>query len=222
MAGPLPNDTTEFSSRKRSILELLKANPDSTLASVAKALGVSRAATLRHLASLENDGFVQRTYLTGRVGRPPASFRVTSCAQWLFPQAYVQLSLSAMDYIEKVLGRPAVVRMLEERGLELRRAHQSHFDSPALSERARQLARLRDREGYMASFKRSRRESFEIVEHNCPILAIAGKYGEACDVERRFFQDILRADVTVSHRLVAGDPVCRFLVKDRTPVTGPA
>jgi len=55
----------------------------------------------------------------------------------------------------------------------------------------------------------------EMFEHNCPIMAVAETYPEACRVEREMFQNLLGADVETSHRVVAGDPVCRFLVRDR-------
>jgi DeoR family transcriptional regulator, suf operon transcriptional repressor len=82
-----------------------------------------------------------------------------------------------------------------------------------------ELARIRDEEGYMAEVQSRRSSDLVLLEHNCPILAIAEKYGEACDVERRLFRNLLGTDVLVSHRVVAGDPVCRFLV--RVPLNPP-
>jgi len=54
-----------------------------------------------------------------------------------------------------------------------------------------------------------------MLEHNCPIMAVAETYPEACRVEREMFQKLLGADVETSHRVVAGDPVCRFLIRGR-------
>ena len=42
-----------------------------------------------------------------------------------------------------------------------------------------------------------------------------GRFPEACEVERRMFESMLKAKVTTSHRVVAGDPVCRFLIRPR-------
>src|SRR5438445_338110 len=55
----------------------------------------------------------------------------------------------------------------------------------------------------------------EMLEHNCPIMAVAEAFPEACSVEREMFQNLIHADVETSHRVVAGDPVCRFLIRRR-------
>src|SRR5207245_799950 len=38
-------------------------------------------------------------------------------------------------------------------------------------------------------------------------------FPEAGGVERERFQNLISADVETSHRVVAGDPVCRFLIR---------
>ncbi len=218
--APSSSVSSGFSSAKRSVLMLLKREPNATLGRVAQFLGTSRAAAWKHLARLEDEGLVQRDYERGPKGRPHARFRLTPSSQQLFPQAYVQLSLGALGFIERTQGREAVVRMLEERARELREMHGSRLSGLDLSERVGELTRIRDEEGYMASSKRQRVTGFELLEYNCPILMIAEKYGEACDVERRLFRDMLCADVSVRHRVVAGDPVCRFMIRpSRTPTT---
>jgi predicted ArsR family transcriptional regulator len=68
----------------------------------------------------------------------------------------------------------------------------------------------------MAETAPQTRGSFEIREHNCPILALAGAYPEACETERRMFETLLGARVDVDHRLAAGDSVCRFRVRPGT------
>ncbi len=67
----------------------------------------------------------------------------------------------------------------------------------------------------MAEVGPRRRGSIEMLEHNCPILAVAERFPEACETERRMFESLLAARVDVAHRVVAGDPVCRFLVRER-------
>ena len=79
-----------------------------------------------------------------------------------------------------------------------------------------ELVRIRDEGGYMAELGQARRNVVEMFEHNCPIMAVAETYPEACRVEREMFQNLLGADVETSHRVVAGDPVCRFLIRGRS------
>lgn len=204
---------------KRVVLTFLKRSPGATLADIATALGISRTGALKHLVLLEAEGWLARDYRSGRRGRPRVCFRLTTQAQGAFPAAYAETALTAMEYLEKHHGRAAVREMLEDRAQALRSRHAARLAGKALAERVGELGRIRDEEGYMAEVKRTRSEGLLLLEHNCPILAIAQRYGEACDVERRLFQTLLGAEVLVSHRVVAGDPVCRFLVRPR-PIPG--
>lgn len=208
-----------LSPAKRTILILLKRIPGASLKDLAVELGVSRAGALKHLAKLEGEGWVDREYRAGKMGRPRVCFRLAPSAQRIFPAAYTQTALSAMTFIEKHQGRAAVVQMLEERAEELRERHTPRLARKDLPGRIRELSKIRDEEGYMSELKRPRSVGTELLEHNCPILAIAEKYGEACDVERRLFRNLLGTDVTVSHRVVAGDPVCRFLIRAEAPTS---
>jgi DeoR family transcriptional regulator, suf operon transcriptional repressor len=205
-----------FSSAKRELLVLLKQQPDLSLGEIAAARGISKVAALRHLGALEDQGLVERSYERGSVGRPVVHFRLSRRSSGIFPQSYAEMSLTALDYIERKLGRDAVVGLLQERAHDVADHHRPRLSAPDLPERVEALARIRSEGGYMAEIGGKKGSTIEMREHNCPILAIAGVYPEACEVERRMFESMLRARVATSHRVVAGDPVCRFLVRPRT------
>ena len=201
-------------SRERLLLSLKERGPLG-LQALSAELGISRVAVLRHLARLESEGLVRRAHEGGRVGRPRALFSLTDSARPLFPQAYAEVSVQALRFVERKLGRPAVVELLQGRAHELADQHRPGFPAGPLEARTRHLAELRDREGYMAAFAGRRGRAYELLEHNCPIFAIAREFPEACQVELRLFESLLGARVEASHRVVAGDPVCRFLVRPR-------
>jgi|HubBroStandDraft_1064217.scaffolds.fasta_scaffold78260_2 DeoR family transcriptional regulator, suf operon transcriptional repressor len=205
--------TPGYSSAKRELLALLKRQPGASLGEVAEGVGLSKAAVLGHLAPLESEGLVERAYRAGQVGRPRVTFRLTDRAAALFPQGYTEMSLCALEFIERRLGRTGVVQLLQERAHELEDRHRVRLDLPLLRDRVGELARIRTEGGYMAETTPKTRGAFEIREHNCPILALAGTFPEACETERRMFETLLQARVDVDHRLAAGDPVCRFRVR---------
>lgn len=204
-----------FSSAKRALLLLLKQRPNLSLREIAGARQISKVAVLRHLSSLEDQGLIERSYERSPLGRPSVHFRLSERSADIFPQAYTQMSLTAIEYIERHLGRDAVVGMLQERSHEVAEQSRSRLTDPELRPRVEALARLRSEGGYMAEVGGKKGAVVEMREHNCPILAIAGQYPEACEVERRMFESMLRANVDTSHRVVAGDPVCRFLIRPR-------
>ena len=213
--GDPPTPPNGFSSAKRELLLLLKQRPDLSLSQIATERRISKVAVLHHLSVLEDQGLVERSYSRGSVGRPAVHFRVSQKSAGVFPQAYTQVSIAALEFIERRLGRNAVVGMLQERSHELAEQNRPRLAVPELRERVEELARLRSEGGYMAEVGGKKGAAVEMREHNCPILAIAGQFPEACEVERRMFESMLRANVTTSHRVVAGDPVCRFLIRPR-------
>ena len=209
----MPPVAPGYSSPKRAILQLLKERPGASLQEIAEGLGVSKAAVLGHLPALEREGLVIRLYQAGHVGRPRATFRLTDRAATLFPQGYTEMSLCALDFIERRLGRDAVVEVLQERAHELEDRHRARLEGASLQDRVGALVKIRTEGGYMAETGGRSKGTFEIREHNCPILALAGRYPEACETERRMFERMLSARVDVQHRMAAGDSVCRFLVR---------
>ena len=206
-----------YSSAKREILLLLKKRPGVSLSELARARGISKVAALRHIGALEQQGLVERSYEHRDVGRPSVHFRLSRRASGIFPQAYAQMSLTALEFIERRLGREAVVEALQERAHDVEDQNRVRLTAPDLRRRVEALAQLRSEGGYMAEATGAKGSTVEMREHNCPVLAIAGVYPEACEVERRMFESMLRARVETSHRVVAGDPVCRFLVRPRPP-----
>jgi predicted ArsR family transcriptional regulator len=204
-----------FSSSKRELLFLLKQRPNLSLAEIAAERHVSKVAVLHHLAALEEQGLVERFYERTGPGRPAVHFHLSQNSADVFPQAYAQMSLTALEFIERRLGRDAVVGMLQERSHDLADQNRSRLAAPDLRRRVQELARLRSEGGYMAELGGAQGSTVELREHNCPILAIAGEFPKACEVERRMFESMLRAQVSTSHRVVAGDPVCRFLIRPR-------
>ncbi|TLZ77299.1 MAG: transcriptional regulator [Methanobacteriota archaeon] len=204
-----------FSSAKKQILLTLKRQGSVSLGDLATGLAISKMATLKHLSALEGKGLVERSSRAGGRGRPRAFFALTRNASTLFPEAYTHMTLSALRFIEEKLGRDAVVRLLEQRAQEVLDANRGRMPDGGLKEKVGELVKIRDEGGYMAELGHSGKNVIEMMEHNCPIMAVAETYPEACGVERELFQKLLRADVETSHRVVAGDPVCRFLIRHR-------
>lgn len=204
-----------FSSTKKELLVTLKRDGERSLGDLAQALGISKMAVLKHLAVLESKGLVERSLRPGGRGRPRAYFRLTRGATRLFPEAYTRMTLCALQFIEAKLGREAVVRLLEQRAQELYAANRARFEDRDFRGKVEELVVLRDQGGYMAEQGRLGRTSAEVLEHNCPILAVAEAYPEACRVEQEMFAKMIREDVEASHRVVAGDPACRFLIRKR-------
>ncbi len=215
-----PAESPSFGSTKREILLILKRDGQSDLQTLAERLHITKMAVHKHARELEERGFLQRIPLRGSVGRPRLALQLSPGAQTIFPRAYAGVSCAALAYIEEKLGRKGVEEALRRRQTETLNAYRDQVNAETLQGRVHQLARLRDQEGYMAEDHQSGFSKFEILEHNCPIIAIAENYWEACTVEREMFQRVLGANVETTHRVVAGNNVCRFLISPRRKPPG--
>ncbi len=207
-----PVDSHAFGSTKREILLVLKREGQSDLQTLAERLHISKMAVHKHTQELEDRGMVQHIPIRGATGRPRLSFQLAPGAQTLFPRAYAGVTCAALAYIEEKLGRKGVEEALRRRQTETLKTYRDLVVGETLPGRVHQLAELRDREGYMAEDHQAGPSKFEILEHNCPIIAIAENYWEACTVENELFRKVLNANVETTHRVVAGSNVCRFLV----------
>ena len=76
-----------------------------------------------------------------------------------------------------------------------------------------ELTRILDEDGYLAECVEMDDGTWRIVEHNCAILGVAARYGQACQSELEFIRTVLpgaRVD-RVSH-IVAGQRQCAYAV----------
>lgn len=197
------------------LLLLLKREGPVSLVDLARKMSISKMGVHKHLVNLEGRGLVERFYERGGVGRPRLWFRLSQKSNALFPKAYSDISLCALSFIERKLGRDAVEQVLMERQKQLYARYSEKLAGKEGLDRVKELARLRDEDGYMAEARRVGKNSIEMLEHNCPVLEIASKYQEACWTEQQLFTRLLGARVHATHRAAVGDHVCRFMIQPK-------
>src|SRR6266849_5757430 len=215
MSVPLPDppaDNPVFVSTKGEILLILKRQGQTDLQTLAEHLRISKMAVHKHAQELEERGLIERIPVRGTTGRPRLALRLAPSATSLFPRAYAGVTCAALAYIEEKLGRKGVEEALRRRQSETLVGYKQKVNADSLAGRVEQLTTLRDQEGYMAEEKKAGPSKYEILEHNCPIIAIAENYWEACTVENEMFRKVLDANVETTHRVVDGANVCRFLI----------
>src|SRR2546429_183738 len=93
--------------------------------------------------------------------------------------------------VEETIGRDAIVRLLRQRAQEVLDTNRNRVPDGSLKEKVSELVKIRDEGGYMAELGHAGRNVVEMLEHNCPIMAVAETYPEACRVERGVFQNLL-------------------------------
>ena len=219
-----------FSEPKKKLLYYLKVMQQAGLEELASIMKISRMAVHKHLTILQKRGLVESMEARGHVGRPRMVYQLTSQSKTVFPKSYSAIATHALDFIERNMGKEAIEKVLRERQSELFDQYYKRLNNLDFDKRVKELAKIRDEEGYMAESKKitSKGNSSNnsanaseqtgkhvLLEYNCPIIHIAEKHWEACSVETELFEKLLDAKIETTHRAAKGDLICKFLIKER-------
>jgi predicted ArsR family transcriptional regulator len=219
----LENITDGFSEPKKKLLYYLKVMQQAGLEELANVMKISRMAVHKHLAILQKRGLVESIETRGHVGRPRMVYQLTSQSKTVFPKSYSAIATHALDFIERNMGKEGVEKVLHERQSELFDQYYKRLKELDFDKRVKELARIRDEEGYMAESKKTSKSGSTgggggkhiLLEYNCPIIHIAEKHWEACSTETELFEKLLDAKIETTHRAAKGDLICKFLIKER-------
>jgi len=213
----LDNIADGFSEPKKKLLYYLKIMQQAGLEELANIMKMSRMGVHKHLALLQKRGLVEGIETRERVGRPRMIYQLTSQSKTVFPKSYSAIATHAFDFIEKNMGKEAVEKVLRERQSELFDLYYRRIKDLDFDKGVKELARIRDEEGYMAESKRESRRGGKhvLLEYNCPIIHVAEKHWEACSTESELFEKLLGANIETTHRAAKGDLICKFVIKER-------
>ena len=199
-----------LSEARRDVLYAVRRRGEATVEQVAESLAMTVSGARQHLAALAEAGLVAARDLppAGR-GRPRQVHRATPLADDLFPKAYGELTNELLGYLDADLERELFDR---RRTARIDRA-QLRLAGRPLDEQVTELARILDEDGYMAFARAHPDGSFDVVERNCAIAAVAARHPDACRSELEFIRAVL-PDATVERisHMVAGAAECGYRI----------
>ena len=190
---------------------MLKSNGSLTVSEISKELGITEMGVRRHLNTLERDGLIKASLVRQSTGRPTHIYSLTDKAEDQFPKAYRQLAIDVLDVIVDLDGQSRVQEIFKRREEILRDRYLPMLSGDTLEEKVHSLLEIQNEKGYMAELD-SNSEGFIIKEFNCPIAEIARKYPEACEGERKLFENLLGVDVMNVQCMGRGDRICAYQI----------
>jgi len=204
----------KVSARATELVTALKHTGEATADELAASLGVTVSAARQQLDNLAADGLVVwRPQSRGR-GRPIHLYRLTRAAEPLFPKAYGGLTTELLGYVAD--ADPNLVDDIFDRRRQRRlEAAQARLAAVGddFAARVAEMARILDDDGYLASWEAMPDGSFRIVEHNCAVLDVAERYGQACTSEIAFLRQALPdARVERVSHMIAGAHSCAYSI----------
>src|SRR5256885_10258630 len=151
---------------------------------LAQRLGVSVTAIGHHLKELEAASLIAYGRVQRGVGAPAFAYRLSPDGEALFPRAYEETLTQLLQRVAEQGGRQAAVGLFEDHYRDLTQQLQTELAGAAASERLDLVARLMNQQGYMAEWREAA-GTFRLSEHNCAILAVAGRFPQGCGCEGR-------------------------------------
>lgn len=209
----------DASTRSRVARSILKHGP-STANDLAHRLSLTPAAVRRHLTVLASIGQVtsreQRVYGHRGRGRPAKVFTLTDAGRAEFYQAYDQLAISALDYLQQVGGPQAVdafAAQVAEAVADRFATLQPEYDTPADA-----LVEALTAEGFVASLQPVA-SGVQLCQYHCPVAHVAAEFPQLCEAETKVFARLLGSHVQRLATIAHGDGVCTTHVPHPVVVT---
>lgn len=213
----------------RQILE----NGPASVAELCEQLNLTTTAVRRPLEQLESEGILEASERapfgpskpSGR-GRPAKVYSLTAQGREVFDQAYDDVAIAAIRFIQKTGGAAAVADFAQARAEEFR-ALIADLTPTELDSRAQveAIAQALSSEGYAATVTDTGELGVQLCQHHCPIAHVAAEFPELCEAETAALGEVLERHVTRLATISHGDGVCTThipLTEAATPCNEPA
>lgn len=201
----------EMSETRMRILQLLKMRCSMSVSQLTEALQISSMGIRQHLSILEQEGLVEFHREKKERGRPHHIYSLTDEANSLFPTTYANFAVGLMQEVAKFNGPGFINKVFRSRMKSQLQMYQKRLDGKVMVDRIKELARIRDEEGYMARFDENDTD-YILIEHNCPIAAIAQEYPHVCEIELGLFRQSLGTKVYRVEHLMQGSHRCCYRI----------
>jgi len=211
---------TTQSTTRRAILLTIKKRGEARAEELASILSITPSAIRQHLTALLAEGLVAIREQRGSAGRPKHVYSVTAAAEDLFPKTYGDLTCELLDYAGAE-GPGTVDRLFERRRVRRSAEAQLRLAGKTFEQRVAELARILEEDGYLAEAVQADGGEWRIVEHNCAILEVAFRYGQACSSELGFLRDVMPdAEIDRISHMASGEHHCAYRVRRRGSDSG--
>ncbi|MFW9780308.1 MAG: helix-turn-helix transcriptional regulator [Candidatus Heimdallarchaeota archaeon] len=217
----LAGDGTNKGTRGK-ILQYLLLNgsgPGPTVKQIAKAMGLSSNTIWNYLISLEKDGYIQRSELKGKSGRPAMRYTLVDKGIELFPKVYKDFCIYILDEHEKLHGKDKTIELLERIGeriakdieLQLMRQSQNIGHPDSLKQKLLKFVNILKEYGVYPEITEEN-SSYDIKTHNCVLYGVMKLNPLICKIDEVFYAQLTDRKVIKDKCLSRGDNHCLFRV----------
>ena len=201
--------------RQQILLEtLLEHRAGLSAAELAVEIGISRNATLQHLAVLEKSAWIDSDIGPSSGGRPARRYRLSTQGHELFQRHYPVIAKLLLDWIRQYHGEAGLSQCLADLGEILAREYQSRvMQYPGTGQKIEAVANIMRELGYRSSTETNDDGSSEIVAQNCVFDRLARDCEHVCQFDLHMMGSLLGAKVELNECLAHGGQCCRFAIQ---------
>ena len=197
---------------RTNIINLLKINDKMTINEVSTQLDMSSMGVRQHLNSLEREGLVEYYRQKSSRGRPKYIYTLTDQAKEMFPKSYKSFAIEVLEEAENIGGENLVNQLFTKRMESQIQSYTKRLQGKNLNKKIKELAKIRNEEGYMATVSKNG-DNYSLIEYHCPISRIAKKHRILCETEMKLFQRVLGVEVKREHHLMCGSHKCSYYIQ---------
>ncbi len=190
-------DNSEAPQTTERILYFIKTKGPVSTATLAKTLDMTGEAARQQVQKLVAAGLIEgRQEAQAGAGRPRQNWVLTEAGNARFPDTHAQLTIKLIGSVRQLFGEAGLDKLITQREEESRSAYALACSAPDLPTRLRQLATVRDEEGYMARVEADG-DDWLLIEDHCPICAAARTCQGFCRSELQLFQEVVGPGATI-------------------------
>ncbi|MGE4253556.1 MAG: helix-turn-helix transcriptional regulator [Parvibaculaceae bacterium] len=207
----------EIGASEDRILRLLKFRGPQTTPAIARHLKMTLPGARKHLGALLDAKLVSFADVSGAVGRPKRSWRLTPLADKRFPDSHAVLTLEMIGAVRQVFGDEGLDRLITARESETESRYGTALSGLGdMARKVAKLAELRSDEGYMADWQALPDGAFLLAENHCPICAAARLCQGFCRSELEVFRRALGPSARVERveHILAGARRCAYRITE--------
>ena len=199
-------------SARLRVMNELKRTQGLCVADLAGRLGMSYMGIKGVCVDLEKRGLLDTWRSPQPIGRPLMLYRLTERAHDLFPTTSNAMTIEVLAAAQKLFGATAAEKLLLVAFQKKSDDYAAQLKGGTLAARAKELARLRDREGCMAECAAGEDGALRIVEHHSPMLDLLRAFPLIARLETELFQGLLGVAVRREETCAGGQFRATFVL----------
>ena len=196
--------------RQKDLLKLLLKNKNGlTVDKLSGSLEITRNAVRQHLASLENDGLVEKGITRASGGRPEQLYVLTDKGRECFPRHYSWFAQLLVESVQQENGAEGLGARLNAMGEKVGQQLRAQYPNlKSREEKVQKLSEIMEQFGYSTNNETSKAAVIEA--DNCVFHNLALQNPAICQFDLALLSTFTDSKVDHQECMAKNGNVCRF------------